>query len=254
MSVSHDWFVGYGGAMLALHRVAPKSGSARPLVLLHGLFSSAEMNWIKWGHAATLADAGYEVLMPDLRAHGSSAAPHDPAAYPADVLASDLATLIAHLGLTDYDLGGFSLGSRTSVRGVIGGLRPRRLVLGGMGLEGLTGGTARRDFFIDAIDRFDTVKHGDPAYFAVQFMNSMAVDRVAARLLLGAMADTPVAALATVEMPTLVVCGSEDRDNGSPDKLVAALPDAELAVIPGTHMSCVTKPDLGVAIRDFLIR
>ena len=128
------------------------------------------------------------------------------------------------------------------------------LVLAAARLEGLTGGTARRDFFIDAIDRFDTVKHGDPAYFAVQFMNSMAVDRVAARLLLGAMADTPVAALATVEMPTLVVCGSEDRDNGSPDKLVAALPDAELAVIPGTHMSCVTKPDLGVAIRDFLIR
>ena len=254
MSVSHDWFEGYGGAMLALHRVAPKSGSARPLVLLHGLFSSAEMNWIKWGHAATLADAGYEVLMPDLRAHGSSAAPHDPAAYPADVLARDLEALIAHLGLTDYDLGGFSLGSRTSVRGVIGGLRPRRLVLGGMGLEGLTGGTARRDFFIDAIDRFDTVKHGDPAYFAVQFMKSMAVDRVAARLLLGAMADTPVAALATVEIPTRVVCGSEDRDNGAPDKLVAALPDAELAVIPGTHMSCVTKPDLGVAIRDFLIR
>ena len=250
MSLSHEWFEGHGGARLALHRV----GAGKPLVLLHGLFSSAEMNWIKWGHAATLADAGFEVLMPDLRAHGASAAPHDAAAYPADVLARDLAALIEHLGLTDYDLGGFSLGSRTSVRGVIGGLRPRRLVLGGMGLEGLTGGTARRDFFIDAIDRFDTVKHGDPAYFAVQFMKSMAVDRVAARLLLGAMADTPPEALTAVTMPTLVACGSEDRDNGSPDKLVAALPDAELAVIPGTHMSCVTKPDLSAAIRDFLAR
>ena len=250
--MTSDRFAGFDGAKLALHRVGPKSGSGRPLVLLHGLFSSAEMNWIKWGHAATLAETGYEVLMPDLRAHGASDAPHDAAAYPADVLARDLEALIAHLGLTDYDLGGFSLGSRTSVRGVIGGLKPRRLVLGGMGLEGLTGGTARRDFFIDAIDRFDTVKHGDQAYFAVQFMKSMAVDRVAARLLLGAMADTPVAALATVDLPTLVVCGSEDRDNGSPEKLVAALPDAQLAVIPGTHMSCVTNPDLGIAIRDFL--
>ncbi len=252
--MTSDRFAGFDGAKLALHRVGPKSGSGRPLVLLHGLFSSAEMNWIKWGHAATLAEAGFEVLMPDLRAHGASAAPHDAAAYPADVLARDLAALIAHLDLTDYDLGGFSLGSRTCVRGVIGGLRPRRLVLGGMGLEGLTGGTARRDFFIDAIDRFDTVKHGDQAYFAVQFMKSMAVDRIAARLLLGAMADTPVAALATVDMPTLVVCGDQDRDNGSPDSLVAALPNAELAVIPGTHMSCVTKPDLGVAIRDFLAK
>ena len=248
--MTSETYQGYGGAELALHRI----GAGRPLVLLHGLFSSAEMNWIKWGHAATLAAAGFEVLMPDLRAHGTSAAPHDPPAYPHDVLARDLEALIAHLALTDYDLGGFSLGSRTSVRGVIGGLRPRRLVLGGMGLEGLTGGTARRDFFIDAIDRFDTVKHGDPAYFAVQFMKSMAVDRVAARLLLGAMADTPPDKLAAVNMPTLVVCGDQDRDNGSPDKLVEALPQAELAVIPGTHMSCVTKPDLGTAIRDFLTR
>ena len=246
-------FAGFDGARLALHRAGPKIGSGRPLVLLHGLFSSAEMNWIKWGHAATLAEAGFEVLMPDLRAHGASAAPHEAAAYPADVLARDLAALIAQLGLTDYDLGGFSLGARTSVRGVIGGLTPRRLVLGGMGLEGLTGGTARRDFFIDAIDRFDTVNHGDPAYFAVQFMKSMAVDRAAARLLLGAMTDTDLASLAAAAMPTLVVCGTEDRDNGSPEKLVAALPNAELAVIPGTHMSCVTKPDLGEAIRDFLL-
>ena len=245
-----DYYRGFDGAALALHRM----GAGRPLVLLHGLFSDAEMNWIKWGHAATLADAGFEVLMPDLRAHGESAAPHDPAAYPPDVLARDLAALIAHLGVTDYDLCGFSLGARTSVRGVIGGLTPRRLVLGGMGLEGLTGGSGRGAFFVDAIDRFDAVKHGDPAYFAVQFMKSMKVDRVAARLLLGAMADTDPALLAAVTMPTLVVCGDQDCDNGSPDALVAALPDAELAVIPGTHMSCVTKPDLGIAIRDFLLR
>ena len=243
-----ETYGGFDGASLALHRL----GTGRPLVLLHGLFSSAEMNWIKWGHAAVLAQAGFEVLMPDLRAHGLSAAPHDPAAYPGDVLARDLAALVEQLGLTDYDLCGFSLGARTAVRGVIGGLKPRRLVLGGMGLEGLTGGTDRRNFFIDAIDRFGTAKHGDPAYFAVQFMKSMKVDRVAARLLLGTMTDTAPEVLAAITMPTLVVCGDEDRDNGSPDALVAALPAAELAVVPGTHMSCVTKPDLGAAIRDFL--
>lgn len=250
MSVVHDWYEGFGGAKLALHRM----GTGRPLVLLHGLFSNAEMNWIKWGHAAVLAESGFEVLLPDLRSHGRSAAPHDPAAYPADVLARDLEALVGYLGLTDYDLGGFSLGARTAVRGVIGGLTPARLMLGGMGLEGLAGWTGRQDFFIDAIDRFDKVRHGDPAFFAVQFMKSMKVDRVAARLLLGAMADTDPVQLAKAAMLTLVVCGDEDRDNGSPDKLAAALPNAELAVIPGTHMSCVTKPDLGMAIRDFLLR
>ena len=247
-----EYFDGFDGARLALHRIGPKTGGGRPLVLLHGLFSSAEMNWIKWGHAATLAEAGFEVLIPDLRAHGHSAAPHDATAYPGDVLALDLAALIGQLGLSDYDLGGFSLGARTAVRGVIGGLTPARLMLGGMGLEGLAGWTGRQSFFIDAIDRFDSIKHGDPAYFAVQFMKSMKVDRVAARLLLGTMTDTPPEALAAVTMPTLVVCGAEDRDNGSPGQLVAALPEAQLVEIPGTHMSCVTTPDLGTAMRDFL--
>ena len=54
-------------------------------------------------------------------------------------------------------------------------------------------------------------------------------------------------------MPTLVVNGDQDRDNGSPDLLQAALPNATLVTVPGTHMSCVAKPDLGLAIRDFLI-
>lgn len=239
---------GFDGTLLAVHRM----GAGRPLVLLHGLFSSAEMNWIKWGHAATIAEAGFEVIMPDLRVHGASGKPHDPAAYPGDVLAKDLAALVAALGLVDYDLGGFSLGSRTSVRAVIGGLTPKRLVLGGMGLEGLAGWTGRQAFFIDAIDRFDSVRQGDPAYYTVQFMKSMKIDRVAARLLLGTMTDTDPAALAAITMPTLVVCGDEDRDNGSPDKLAAALPNAVHAVIPGTHMGCVTKPELGRTIRDWL--
>ena len=64
--------------------------------------------------------------------------------------------------------------------------------------------------------------------------------------------DTSPEALSAITMPTLVVCGSEDQDNGSAEKLVAALPNAKLATVPGTHMSSVTMPDLGEAIRDFL--
>lgn len=239
----------FDGTELALHRL----GKGRPVILLHGLFSDAQMNWVKFGQAELLAEAGFECLMPDLRAHGQSGKPHDPAAYPDDVLAMDVAALVAALGLDDFDLCGFSLGARTAVRAVVRGLRPRRLVLGGMGLEGLAGWTGRGAFFIDAIDRFDEVKHGDPAFAAVSFMKTMQVDRVAARLLLQTFSDTDPAALAAITMPTLVVNGAQDRDNGSPDLLAAALPHATLATVPGTHMSCVTKPDLGLAIRDFLI-
>ena len=40
------------------------------------------MNWIKFGHAARIAAAGFRVIMPDLRAHGLSGRPHDPEYYP----------------------------------------------------------------------------------------------------------------------------------------------------------------------------
>ena len=53
-------------------------------------------------------------------------------------------------------------------------------------------------------------------------------------------------------MPTLVVCGSEDDDNGSASELAGSLPNAQYEEIPGTHMSSVTKPELGEAIAAFL--
>jgi pimeloyl-ACP methyl ester carboxylesterase len=190
--------------------------------------------------------------MPDLRAHGQSAAPLDPEAYPRDVLARDLEALVAHLGLKEYDLVGFSLGARTSARGVLAGLAPRRLVLAGMGLEGLAGWARRRDFFLDVLDRFGTIPRGDPAYFAQQFLKTMALDREALRLLLGTNADTDPAELAAITMPTLALCGADDTDNGNADRLVAALPNARRATIPGGHMSCVTEPAMGEELAAFL--
>ncbi len=239
---------GQGGARLAVHRL----GSGRPAVLLHGLFSSAHVNWIKYGTAAQLAEAGFEAIMPDLRAHGQSDAPHDPTAYPPDVLVQDVLALVSALNLTDYDLGGFSLGARTAVRSVLAGLTPRRLILGGMGLEGLSGWARRSAFFIDAIDRYDRIERGDPAWFAKQFMKTMQVDRVAARLLLGSVDDTPEEALARITMPALVVCGADDQDNGSAPSLADALPQGKYVEVPGTHMSSVTQRQLGAAMTSFL--
>ena len=239
---------GHGGTSLAVHSL----GEGRPVLLLHGLFSSAEVNWIKYGTAQRLVDAGFRVIMPDLRAHGASEAPHDPAAYPEDVLVSDVLAVVAALGLEDYDLGGFSLGARTAVRAVLAGLAPRRLVLGGMGLEGLSGWARRSAHFIDAIDRFGTIERGDKAFIAQAFMKTMKIDRVAARLLLQSVDDTPAEALSAVIMPTLVVCGAEDQDNGSAPLLADSLPHAQYAEIPGNHMSCVTRPELGDALVTFL--
>lgn len=246
--VRTEFYPSFDGSQLAVHR----KGTGRPVVMLHGLFSNAQMNWVKFGHAQKLVDAGFEVIMPDLRAHGDSASPHNSAAYPPDVLALDVAAVVEALGLTDFDLVGFSLGSRTAAGAVISGVRPRKLVLSGMGLEGLAGWARRAEFFIDAMDRFDEVKRGDPAFMAVSFMKTMKVDRVAARLLLQSVADTQPAHLAAITMPTMVLCGDKDQDNGSAPKLAKILPDAKYVEIPGTHMSSVTEGALGDALVAFL--
>ena len=247
MNTEH--FDSFDGTRLALHRI----GEGKPLILLHGLFSSADMNWIKWGHAERIAQAGYEVLMLDFRVHGQSEAPHAPDAYPQGVLVKDVATLVEHLGLTEYDLGGFSLGARTSIHGVATGrLAPQRLILGGMGVDGLGEWEKRAAFFTRVIDEFDTIPKGDPAYFSMQFLKSQKVDRKAARLLLGSMEDLDLAELDQIACPTLVVCGDEDRDNGSAQELAERLPDATYVEVPGTHMTSVTKPDLGRAMAEWL--
>jgi pimeloyl-ACP methyl ester carboxylesterase len=233
---------------LAFHQL----GEGRPVILLHGLFSDANMNWIRFGHAARIAAAGFRVVMPDLRAHGLSGKPHESEYYPRGILARDLRELVAHLGLSDFDLGGFSLGARTTVEGVGEGLVPRRAILGGAGLQGLRHWERRKHFFLEAINLFDRVQRGDPHWLSVQFMKSQKIDRVACGLLLESFADTLLEWLKAFTMPTLVVCGSEDDDNGSAEELAAALPNAIFREVPGTHMSSVTKPELGEAIATFL--
>lgn len=227
-------------------------GQGRPVVLLHGLFSDAQMNWIKFGHAERIAAAGFRVIMPDLRAHGLSDKPHDAETYARGVLARDARELIEHLGLSDYDLGGFSLGARTTVQVVGEGARPRRAILAGMGLEGLSDWNRRQAFFHEAIAQFDLAKRGDPWWMAIQFMKTMKVDRVAAGHLLRTFEDAQPAWLEAFTMPTLVLCGDKDDDNGSAPALVEALPNAQLELVPGTHMSSVAEPAFGEAIARFL--
>jgi pimeloyl-ACP methyl ester carboxylesterase len=236
------------GVQLAFHEL----GQGRPVVLLHGLFSDAFTNWIKFGTAARVAREGFRVIMPDLRAHGQSDSPHGEEFYPRGILARDLRELVALLGLAEFDLGGFSLGARTTVEAVGEGMRPRRAVLGGAGLEGLRNWKQRKTFFLDAIAMFDDVQRGDPHWLSIQFMKSQGVDRVAAAQLLESFEDAFIEWLHAFTMPTLVVCGDQDDDNGSAEELANILPNAVFEEVPGTHMSSVTKPQLGEAIAAFL--
>jgi pimeloyl-ACP methyl ester carboxylesterase len=225
-----------------------ETGKGRPLLLIHGYFSEADTNWIKYGHAALLAEAGYRVIMPDLRAHGLSGKPHDAASYPPDILTDDQFALLAHLGITDYDLGGYSLGGRTVARMLARGAKPGRAIISGMGLEGLTQTGKRSGHFKHVLDNLGQHERGSPAFMAEAFLKTTGGDPMALRLILDSFVDTEEAELMSFELPVAVICGVEDQDNGSAAALAALLPRGKLFEVPGNHMSAVVKPELGAAM------
>jgi pimeloyl-ACP methyl ester carboxylesterase len=243
-----QYFSGRDGARLAYREV----GEGPAVVLIHGYFSSALVNWVRYGHAAAIAARGFRVIMPDLRGHGDSAKPHDAAAYPPDVLADDGFALIGHLGLAGYALGGYSLGGRTTIRMLARGATPDRAVVAGMGLDGVVDATGRNEHFRRILTNLGTFDRRSPEGKAEAFLKSTGADPVAALHLLDAAVDTPSEALAKIDVPVLVLAGMEDDDNGPAEDLADALPRGLAARIPGNHMSAVAQPDLGAAIGAFL--
>lgn len=236
------------GVRLAWHEM----GEGRPVVLIHGYVSSADMNWIRFGHAAKVARRGFRVIMPDLRGHGASDKPHDPSLYSPDVLTEDGFALVEHLGLTDYDLGGYSLGARTVSRMLARGARPGRAILSGMGLEGLTHTSRRAGHFRHVLTHLGSFKPGSEGYNVQAFIKSTKGDPVALLNILNTFTDTPEEAIRALDLPVLVLCGEEDDDNGSAAELAEALPQGTLIEVPGGHMSAVVKPELGQALADWL--
>lgn len=241
-------FAGFDGADLVWREM----GAGRPVLMLHGFFSDAQTNWIKYGHATAIAAKGFRVIMPDLRAHGDSAKPHDAAAYPPDILSRDALALIAKLTLTDYDLVGYSLGARTALRMLIAGATPRRTVISGMGYQGVTDATRRGGFFRRVLSEGGTFERGTPEWFAEAFLKTSGGDPKALIHILDTFVSSTAAELAALDRPILVLCGEEDQDNGSAQQLAEALPDARYQPVPGNHMSAVAKADLGEAIAAYL--
>ena len=246
--IEPKYFDSFDGARLAWREL----GEGRPLILIHGYFSNAEVNWLKYGHAERIAAAGFRVIMPDLRGHGDSAKPHDAAAYPPDALMRDGLALVRHLGLTDYDLGGYSLGGRTTVRMLVNGAAPRRAVLSGMGLSGILHTQGRGSYFRNVLTHLGSFQRGSAEWLTEAFLKTTGGDPVALLHILDTFVDTTDAELRGIDQPTLVATGADDDDNGSAADLAAVLPQGRFLELPGNHMSAVTKPELGVAIADFL--
>lgn len=107
-------------------------GKGEPVVLIHGLFSSAEINW-KWPGIIDALAKDHQVIAFDLPAHGASDKPEDPDAYGAQ-MAEDVVLLMDHLKVKKAHLVGYSLGGM--VAGKVMATHSDRViscVLGGMG-------------------------------------------------------------------------------------------------------------------------
>ena len=134
------------------------------------------------------------------------------------------------------------------------GAVPRRLVVAGMGLQGLTSTGARSDHFKTILKGLGTHERGSPEWMAEAFLKTTGGDPKALLPLLDSFVDTSEGELRAMAMETLVLSGADDHDNGSAEALAAALPDGHYVEVSGNHMSAVTRPELGRAIADFLTR
>jgi pimeloyl-ACP methyl ester carboxylesterase len=231
-------------------------GEGRPLVLLHGGILTIDLSF---GRLLPELAADRQVIAVELQGHGHTADADRP--YTLAALAGDVAALLDHLGLARADVFGFSLGGLVATELALRHpARVDRLVL------------AASHFRPDGYH--DDVR--DPALFATSSRMPTEADfaeiraayeRVApdpkhfeeflakASGAVGTFAGWSPAELAGIAAPTLVVVGDNDFVKVShADELRTLIPDARLAVLPGTtHMGLTGRTDLLVPmLREFL--
>ncbi len=239
-----------------------EAGEGVPVALLHGGLATAEMSW---GVSMPRLARRYRVLAPDSRGHGGTNNPEGRLGY--DQMADDVATLIETLGLERPIVIGYSDGAQI---GIEFGLRhpgkARALVLGGV----VTGPT---DVYIEGLVSWGFVAPGEVDHdrLAAAFGDFLTVIKTAhgrgdgtywRRFLqhisqlwhsVPAYGD---AQLASISLPVLVITGDRDHLAGLTEaqRLLAKLPDAELAVIPGAAHDAVERPVFWDLVEDFLAR
>ncbi|HEX4830880.1 MAG TPA: alpha/beta fold hydrolase [Trebonia sp.] len=248
-----QFFPGRDGARLAYR----ETGEGRPLIFVHGFTGDSRLT-LERGPAPALAGYGYRVIAPDLRGHGESARPHDPAAYPPDVLADDGLALIDSLRLTpgSFDLAGYSLGGKVVLRLLARGAQPGRAVVGGQGLDALDAESDRTDRYRQLLARIasgEALEQGPPGSMTVaQWIIERGGDPVALSLVLDSSVATPAAALAPVAIPTLLVVGGQDPRGNTAGELAAILGNARVSRVPGNHENAPLRGELTAAILGFL--
>ncbi|TFD77111.1 alpha/beta fold hydrolase [Cryobacterium psychrophilum] len=221
----------------------------RPVLLVHGFASSGAATWGATGWVRFLSEAGRGAVLPDLRGHGRSDAPHVASGYAPRQLAADLVVVLDTLGLDQVDVIAYSMGSR--VAAALARLAPervRRMVLGGAGPVELF-----ETWDPDAVARFvaDDTLPADPTIAAVLGPAfSAGADREALAACVGGVAGATLDVPA--EIPVLYVAGGADAIPVGVAELARAR-GSEYLELPGReHLNTLTSREFKRAALEFL--
>ena len=199
-------------------------GVGEPLVLLHG--NGEDSTYFE--HQLAFFKDDYHVIAVDSRGHGKS--PRGTAPLTLAQLTEDLFAFMDGLGIASAHILGFSDGANVALLFALAHRkRVRSLVLNGGNLfpEGLTEQTRRE------IDE--------------EYAQAAAAGDEGKIELLRLMIDEPridPARLAVLDMPVLVVAGTDDMIEEAHTRLIAgSIPGAQLEFVEGAHFVASENPD-----------
>jgi pimeloyl-ACP methyl ester carboxylesterase len=235
-----------------------ESHGVGPAVLLsHGYGATSRM----WdGQIAAFADS-HRIITWDMRGHGKSGDPADPAAYSHALTVGDMAAVLDACGVERAVIGGLSLGGVMSMGFHIAHpARVRALVLCDTG-PGFRNPDARAAWNERALARASELEEkgldaarggGETRLGAHRSARGLAG---AARGMLAQFDDSLIQSLPTIRVPTLVLVGSEDKNFlGAADYMAGKIAGAQKAVIPGAgHAANLDQPAaFNQAVGEFL--
>jgi pimeloyl-ACP methyl ester carboxylesterase len=248
-----------GGLTLAYDDIRPAGSENGCVVLVHGFAANRAETWRRLGWLGAFERKGWRAVALDLRGHGGSDKPHEPAAYARGAMAGDILALMDHLDLRSVDLMGYSLGAHLALAVALA--RPERianLILGGVGARLLPGGAAP---FAGPMTLAEAMRTDDPSLIDDpiprgfrQFADNQGEDRLA----LAACAEGRGEAisrgdLAGLAIPTVVIAGERDTIAGDPQALADAVPGARSVSLPACdHFSAIPHALFKAAVFDFL--
>jgi pimeloyl-ACP methyl ester carboxylesterase len=224
------------GVAIAYVDLPPTQGdTGETVMLVHGFGSSHMVNWVNTSWVRTLTHAGYRVVAHDNRGHGQSQKLTDPAAYSSDVMAADVANLMAHLGIARAHVMGYSMGARIAAHLALRWPeRVRTLSLGGLGIH-LVDGVGLPLGIADAMEAPSLDSLTDPMQRMFRaFAEATRSDLAAlAACIRGSRQTLTPAQVATIRVPTLICVGTNDPIAGAPGPLAELMPNARAFDIPG---------------------